>query len=238
VIVRPSGERVLLITQPDHAHLARRVMEHCAPLASSPRRDEILLAIGEHDNGWTEEDAAPRVNLATGEVFDFVSAPAETRQAVWPRGVARLAGDPWAAALVAQHAITVYDRFRSDREWAPFFAEMEAARDAMVRASGRTLDDLLPDYVFVRLADLISLTFCVGWDDEQRFGGWAVQRVETRVVVTPDALGGAEIPIEIAARAIVRRTFRSDAELRAALSEAESVALTGTVAALGSARLS
>jgi hypothetical protein len=227
VIIRQVGERILLITQPDHAHLARRVMEHCAPLAASPRRDEILLAIGEHDNGWTEEDAAPRVNLATGEVFDFVSAPADVRQAVWPRGVARLASDPWAAALVAQHAVTVYDRFRSDRDWAPFFAEMEAARDAMVRATDRDLDELLSDYVFVRLADLISLTFCVGWDDEQRFGGWAVQRAETRVVVTPDAFGGAEIPIAIDAREIVRRTFRSDAELRAALSEARSVTLRG-----------
>jgi hypothetical protein len=229
VIVRQVGERILLITQPDHAHLARRVMEHCVPLASSPRRDEILLAIGEHDNGWTEEDAAPRVNLATGEVFDFVSAPAEIRQAVWPRGVARLASDPWAAALVAQHAVTVYDRFRSDGEWAPFFAEMEAARDAMVRATDRDLDQLLPDYVFVRLADLISLTFCVGWDDEQRFGGWAVQRLGTRVVVAPDAFGGTETPIEIDAREIVRRTFRSDAELRAALSEAKNVTLTGVL---------
>jgi hypothetical protein len=229
VIVRQVGERVRLITQPDHAHLARRVMEHCVPLAARPRRDEILLAIGEHDNGWTEEDAAPRVNLATGEVFDFVSAPAEIRQAVWPRGVARLASDPWAAALVAQHAVTVYDRFRSDREWTPFFAEMEAARDAMVRATDRDLGELLSDSVFVRLADLISLTFCVGWEDEQRFGGWAVRRVDARVVVTPDPFGGAEIPIEIDARTFVMRTFRSDAELRAALSEAKNVTLTGVL---------
>jgi hypothetical protein len=234
VIVRQAGERILLITQPDHAHLARRVMEHCVPLAARPRRDEILLAIDEHDNGWTEEDAAPRVNLATGGIFDFVSAPADVRQAVWPRGVARLASDPWAAALVAQHAITVYDRFRPDREWAPFFAEMEAARDAMVRAADWDLDELLSDYVFVRLADLISLTFCVGWDDEQRFGEWGVQRLDTQVVVTPDAFGGAAIAIEIDAREIVRRTFRSDAELRAALSEATAVTRRGVV--LGSAR--
>jgi hypothetical protein len=106
---------------------------------------------------------------------------------------------------------------------------MEAARDAMVRATDRDLDQLLPDYVFVRLADLISLTFCVGWDDEQRFGGWAVQRLGTRVVVAPDAFGGTETPIEIDAREIVRRTFRSDAELRAALSEAKNVTLTGVL---------
>jgi uncharacterized protein DUF3891 len=235
VIVRQAGERVQLITQPDHAHLSGRVMEHCVPLSTHPRRREILHAVGEHDNGWTEEDAAPSVNLTTGQIFDFVAAPASVRQSVWPRGIARLATDPWAAALVAQHAITVYDRFRSDSEWAPFFAGMEASRDAMLRASERGLDILLPDYVFVRLADLISLAFCVGWKDEQRFGEWTVQCVGDRVIVRPDAFGRKEIPIEIDAREISNRPFQSDMELRDALREASVTTLKGVVSGIASA---
>ena len=229
MIVRQAGERVQLITQPDHAHLARTVMEHCVPLATHPRRREILHAIGEHDNGWTEEDAAPRVNLATGQIFDFVGAPASVRQSVWPRGVARLSNDPWAAALVAQHAITVYERFRADSEWDSFFAGMEASRDTMVRASERSLDILLPDYAFVRLADLISLAFCVGWKDEQRFAEWTVQCVGDRVVVRPDAFGGKKVPIQIEAREIPNQPFQSDADLRDALSEAKVTTLQGIV---------
>lgn len=229
MIVRVLGDRIQLITQPDHAHLARRVMEHCIPLGIESRRDAILHAIAEHDNGWTEEDAAPRVDPLTGQVFDFVSAPASVRQTVWPRGVARLAGDPWAAALVAQHAITVHDRFRSEGEWAAFFAEMAVARDAMLRSSGLPLDDLLADYAFVRLADLISLTFCAGWTDAQRFSDWTVQRFGARVVVTPDAFGGTGIPIEIDAREMPNQPFRSDAELRDALSQANVTTLRGTV---------
>jgi hypothetical protein len=229
VIVRPAGDDILLITQPDHAHLAGRVMEHCVPLATRLRRDSLLHAIAEHDNGWTEEDAAPRVNTTTGRVFDFISAPPAVRQAVWPRGVARLARDPWAAALVAQHAITVYDRFHSESEWSPFFHDMEAARDELLRAIGVPLEDLLSDYAFVRLADLISLTFCVGWTDEQRFGEWAVQRFDARIVVTPDAFGGAEIPIEIGARVIRDERYVSDLALRRALSEARPTTLHGTV---------
>jgi uncharacterized protein DUF3891 len=230
VIVRSVHGGLQLMTQPDHAHLARTIMEHCVPLAARPRRDAILHAIAEHDNGWTEEDAAPTVNPATGNVVDFVSAPLSVRHAVWPRGVARLADDPWAAALVAQHAVTVYDRFRSEAEWTSFFAAMEAMRGAMLRASGTPLDHLVADYAFVRLADLISLTFCTGWTDEQRFGDWTVQLSGTRVVVTPDAFGGAEIPIEINAREIRNQPFRSDAELRDALSEANTTTLRGEVA--------
>ena len=229
MIVRPCGDRLWLITQPDHARLARRVMEHCVPLASRLRRDAILHAIAEHDNGWDEEDAAPRVNPDTGQPFDFVSAPNSVRQGVWPRGVARLAADPWAAALVAQHAITVYDRYLDDSEWTPFFAAMEEARDRMVLASGLPLDELMTDYAFVRLADLISLTFCVGWTDEHRFGEWIVRRVDEHVVVAPDAFGGKDIPVEINAREVRRQLFQSDADLRAAVAEANVTTLKGVV---------
>jgi len=229
VIVRAAGDRLQLITQPDHARLARSVMAHCAPLLTRARKGSILQAIAEHDNGWTEEDAAPRVNPATGQVFDFVTAPDRVRQGVWPRGVARLSNDPWAAALVAQHALTIYERYRTEHEWRPFFTEMEGTRDAMLDASGFPLDELLPDYVFVRLADLISLTFCTGWTDQQRFGGWMVQRSDARVIVTPDAFAGSEIPVEIEARDIRNQPFRSDDELRSALSQAHRATLKGSV---------
>jgi hypothetical protein len=227
VIVRRAGERLQLITQPDHAHLAARIMEHCVPLAARPRRDAILHAIAEHDNGWTEEDSAPSVDPAAGTIVDFVSAPLNVRHRVWVQGVARLAQDPWVAALVAQHAVTVYDRFRDQIEWTAFFAEMEAARDALLRRDRRPFGDLLADYAFVRLADLISLTFCTGWTDEQRFNDWTVRPFGTGVRVSPDAFGGKLIPMEITAKEIPDQPFRSDAELHSALSRAKIVTLQG-----------
>ncbi len=229
MIVRIGPGGIQLITQPDHAHLARRVMEHCTPLAARPRRDAILHAIAEHDNGWAEEDAAPRVNSATGQIVDFVNASEAVRQAVWPRGVQRLAHDPWAAALVAQHAMKVYDRYRTEPGWAPFFARMKALRDEMMGASGGTLDDLALDYTFVRLADLISLTFCAGWTDEQSFGGWTVRLSGANVVVAPDPFDVAAIPLDVAAKVLHHERYASDEALRMALSEATSTTLRGAV---------
>jgi hypothetical protein len=229
MIVRAFGDRIQLITQPDHAHLARAFMEQCNTLATRSRRPAILHAIAEHDNGWEEEDAAPTLNPESGNVVDFVGAPLEMRHRVWPRGIKRLANDPWAAALVAQHAITVYDRYRSSYDWRSFFDEMETLRDAMQVASGFPLDDLIDDYAFVRLADLISLTFCTGWTEPQHFRDWTVARSGIRVIVTPDVFGGAVIPFEIAAREIGGQPFRSDAELRYALSSAKTITLRGEV---------
>jgi len=228
MIVRSEFDRLLLITQPDHALLARRIMERCVPLATHPRRDVILYAIQEHDNGWSEEDAAPRVNPSSGEIVDFVNAPADVRQNVWTRGVARLADRPWASALVAQHAIVIYDRFHSDAAWTPFFDAMRSARDSMVRAAGGAMTELSIDYEFVRLADLTSLTFCTGWTGEQRFGDWVVRLSGTRVL-TPDVFGGAEIPVDIVASDIAKQPFSSNDELREALRGAAPRTLRGTV---------
>ena len=220
---------MLLITQPDHAKLAGRIMAHCRPLAPNARRDAILEAVAEHDNGWAEDDAFPTVDPGTGAVVDFVSAPLAVRHAVWPRGIGRLAADPWVAALVAQHAITVYDRFRADREWNSFFARMERMRDDLLGRSHLPLAQLLEDYVFVRLGDLISLTFCTGWNEPQHFGQWKVTRTGSSVLVSPDDFGGQSIPIEIEARELPNHPFASQAALLDAVRDATRVTLTGNV---------
>ena len=137
MICFPERDRLMLITQPDHAQLAGRIMAACVALAHHPRRESILRACAEHDGGWIEVDADPGVDRLTGHVIDFMTAPSLTKQAVWPRAIARLADDPWAAALVAMHALTVYSRYRDDPAWASFFPDMTSTRDALVRESGR-----------------------------------------------------------------------------------------------------
>lgn len=229
MIVRPAAAGLHLITQPDHAALSRRIMEHWLPLAERPRRPSILLAIGEHDNGWRETDDHPTLDT-NGHVVDFVNAPADAKQAVWPRGVARLRSDPWAAALVAQHAITVYSRFRPDPEWSAFFAEMETTRDHLVQVAELPLETLVDDYTFVRLGDLLSLTFCTAWTDPQHHDGWTVLQHAGRVVVTPDGFGNREIGIEVPASEITAEPFTSAARLRDALAAAPRVRLTGLIA--------
>jgi hypothetical protein len=230
VIVRETDGQLLLITQPDHAHLSRRVMERCVPLSTRLRRDAIVRAIGEHDNGWAEVDAAPLVDPDRRTVFDFTTMPFEVVHGVWRRGISRLAGDTWVAALVAHHAVSVYERRRPNPDWVPFFAEMEATRDRFLGSAGAPLDELVADYAFVRLGDLISLAFCVGQAEEYRTAGWSVRRSGTRVVVTPDAFGGETVPIEIPAKEIRNRPFHSDADARAALNDADIVTLRGEVA--------
>lgn len=229
MICLPEHDRLLLITQPDHAQLSGRIMKQCVALADHPRRASILFACAEHDGGWIEVDAAPEVDHLTGRVIDFMTAPSSTKQSVWPRAIARLAGDAWAAALVAMHAVTVYGRFRDDPAWASFFPDMTSARNGLVRESGGAIADLEADYPFVRLADLISLTFCSRWTEPQGFGGWTVRGAGTHVTVSPEAFGGAKVRMEVSARAVPLQRYMSSGELNAALRSAPAVTLAGTV---------
>ena len=225
MIVRPANAGCVLITQPEHARLARRIMEHCVLLVENPRREAILLAVGDHDNGWAQSDAEPAVN-ADGGVVDFINAPLEVRQGVWPKTIAGLAAEPYAAALVANHALFAYDRYREDPAWAAFFAGMNASRLEMLKASGATMEELVADYAFLRLGDLISLAFCTGSTAPQLFREWTVRLSGPRVIVTPGIFGGAPVTFEVTARA-VRPPFSSNVELRDALERSASAILQG-----------
>jgi hypothetical protein len=231
MIIRPGPSARLLITQPDHAALAGRIMREwfADGFPSSPRRAEILSAIDEHDNGWRDVDAAPLVDSATGNLVDFIHAPDDVRQAVWPRGVARLAHTPYAAALVAQHALEIYARYRAEPAWEPFFAEMEAARNRHLHRASVGIEDLRRDYLFVRAGDLISLTFCNGWHDQQIIDDrYAVRLHRDDIIVRPDPFAGRIIPIVIAA-VEMPRTTTSTAAAQEAFRRGRQVQVLGTV---------
>jgi hypothetical protein len=227
VIVRTRDGDLLLIAQPDHAALAARLMQHwrIGGLPDSPRRATVLHAIAEHDNGWHEPDAAPIVDDA-GAILDFVHAPLAVRQGIWPRGIEHLAARPYEAALVAEHAIHIFSRFHDDPAWRPFFEDMRRRRAAHLARSGESNDTLTADYAFLRIGDLLSLTFCNAWTEEQRFGETRIRLHEDRLRITPDPFEGRDIRFEIEARRLANRTY-TPAEVRRAFDAAPQVTLAG-----------
>jgi uncharacterized protein DUF3891 len=198
------------------------------PLPDAPVRDVVLLATREHDNGWREADAAPLVDATTGRILDFMHAPESVRQSIWPRGVERLSSTPYAAALVAQHALSVYDHYRPLPAWRPFFERMESARhDALRRAAPHTIEDLGRDYFFVRMGDLASLTFCNAWNEPQRLDGFELRLEGPRLTIRPDPFDRREVPLSISARQLPDRRYRSEADACEAFRSAPTVTVNG-----------
>lgn len=252
MIVRPDGSDIILITQCDHASLSGELLAAVRrePWLSRPTREAVLFATHLHDDGWREEDQAPSLDPATGIPFDFMSLPVERRQAVWTRAIARMARtSSYAAALLAQHAITVFRRYRTEPAWRDFLRSIEDERNEQFdrasrpefiptlldpRVEDRTL--LLQDYAYLAWADLVSLAFCNGWTDVLDVDVFRLRCEGATVEVSPDPFEGRTVPMRVRARRVPRDGCRSTEELRRALSGAPVEWLHGT--AVGRAEVS
>ena len=230
MIIRPATDRLLFITQPDHAALAADIMANwrLGGLPDHPRRDTILAATRDHDDGWREEDAELHVN-ERGEPLDFVAVPAVVKQRIWPRAVDRLVStSPYVAALVAQHALTVHAPLRDDPEWRRFFRTMERTRDAVLARSTEQEAEALPhDYPFVRTGDQLSLIFCNGWTAPLSGLGYRAILNGITLEITPDPFDGRRIPVKVLARSVPQKRYSSAAELRQELADARVLQLDG-----------
>jgi hypothetical protein len=243
MIVRATGNDLFLITQPDHAELAAALMREWKghEFASRPTREAALFATARHDIGWAEEDRAARLDRDTGRPFDFMTLPDRRRQAIWPRAIDALSTEStYAAALVAQHALTIYRRNRVDPEWAAFFATLEAERDRWFDSAARpeglhrgvdppagTRTSFLQDYAMLRMGDLLSLSYCNAWSSPEELEGFAIWSDGERLSVSPDPFEGAEVSIAIAARRLPEGPYRSEHELEEAWASAPIVRLEG-----------
>jgi Protein of unknown function (DUF3891) len=229
VIIRHAKDQLHLITQGDHAALAGRIMRAwtLGGLPDHPQRDLILSATDDHDNGWREEDAELHVSEA-GDPLDFVAVPAYVKQRIWPRGTDRWAArSPYVAALIAQHALTVYATLAEDPAWAGFFRLMTRTRDELIARSGVGPHDLAGDYPFVRTGDQLSLIFCNGWDAPLTGIGYKAILSGTTLQITPDPFAGARVPLAVTARSLPATRYGSAADLRAAIAAAPTVRLAG-----------
>ncbi|MPY86359.1 MAG: DUF3891 family protein [Luteitalea sp.] len=231
MIVRRTATHLLLITQPDHAALAARIMAHWRADGFPTRRtrEVVLEAVGQHDIGWTAEDTVPRLDPSAQAPYDFISAPADVRQRIWPRAISQIEpASRYEAALIAQHARTVYRRHEDDAAWQPFLDQMARERDRLVdRADEAAFRGFLQDYAIVAIGDLLSLTFCNGWAEPVDIDGYRVHLRGDVLQVHPDPFDDATVPMAVAARQLPRKEYCTALDLLDAFRTAPMVTLRG-----------
>ena len=224
MIVYDEGETLLFITQPDHAHFSGELLSlwRADGLPEHPRRAEILFAGREHDNGWREEDAAPRFNAAAKRPHDFLSMPQAERIALWERGTARFAvSHPYASLLITRHALNLYRDRRREPGWQDFFAYLEELERGLFEATGAGEAEVAADYRFLDLSDLVSLAVCNRWSDPFTRHGWsgAYSAIDATLHLHPLPLAGATAFV-IPCRRLPKRPDHGDADLGGELAAA------------------
>jgi hypothetical protein len=222
MIVVVDGDSLLLVTQNDHAYFSGELLSlwRGDGLPANPRRRDIVFAAREHDNGWREADAAPRVDPAIGEPYGFLSLPAAHRNEIWRRGVARHRRErPYAALLIHQHAIELHRSFGAAGEHDQLVAEVQASRDRLLEETGIDASTLSADYPLIQLADALSLAACRCFPGERERGGRRFVREDGDLVIDPLPLAGAT-RFRIPCRRLARRRYGGDADFAGALGRA------------------
>ena len=132
MIRRKTDEGWVLFTQPDHAQLAGELAAHWGndDFSRPEPRDDVLLAVAEHDNGWRELDETPRLNPENGLPYHFAEWPLTKHFDTWRRAEKRfLDQSPYASILISRHGSTLFrhlvDKEAEARLAHPFFVLRE-----------------------------------------------------------------------------------------------------------------
>jgi Protein of unknown function (DUF3891) len=116
MIIQEQGDQLVVIRQTDHAVLSGFfAREWGNDLFTRPEPNgSFRLAAAEHDNGWSEWELQPKIDLGTFSPYTFMSIPTEEHIALYQRGLERLIkADHYAALLVSMHCASLYDRSRA-----------------------------------------------------------------------------------------------------------------------------
>ncbi len=222
MIVVPAGSSWLFVTQPDHAHFAGELLSlwRAGGLPAHPRREDLLFAAREHDNGWREADAAPRWDAGRGRPHDFLSLPSRDRIELWERGVCRFAADrPYAALLIARHARNLFQGRRGEEEWDAFLDFAADFERGLREETGVPEESVEADYRLIDLTDLISLAACNRWREPAERQGTRIEPGDGALGLDPFPLAGATT-FRIPCRRVPARAFSGDADLGGELASA------------------
>lgn len=219
MIVAADNLRHLVVTQPDHARFSAELLSLWRSLAGHPRRQELLFAVREHDNGWRETDAAPHWDAERGRPHDFLSLPRAERIELWQRGTARFAGEhPYASLLIVRHAVRLHQG-RGGEEWQAFRDYLDELYRGLAEETGAPEEQVDEDYRWLDLADLISLAACNRWSEPFERYGFRGRLEGDTLRLDPFPLAGSTA-FRIPCRRIPVREYRGDADLGGELAAA------------------
>lgn len=223
MIVVHEPPEFLIITQPDHARLSAALLSLWIRdgLPDHPRREDLLFATREHDNGWREADAAPRYDAVGQRPCDFASFPSTDRLEIWRRGIERFSHErPYVALLIAHHAESLFRHASVEPEgWQEYLVSLEDRRQEWLEKAAISPRVIDQDYRFLQTADLLSLAVCDRWQETLDTGLARASTAEAALRIVPFPLAGATT-LRVPCRRIPDRPYLGDADLGGELATA------------------
>ena len=176
MIRRKYGEGWVLITQPSHAFLSSKIMNFWGNenFGSIAPRDDVMLAIREHDCGWEKMDSAADLNPGNGYPRSFMEMRSESQFEIWSECFERhQSKHPYACALIALHFFEFNERNISRNPGNKAAVSLrEKIREFLCQSLGTSIgegslngylpSDMRINLRFLQVGDMISLALCHG----------------------------------------------------------------------------
>jgi hypothetical protein len=172
LITREVGEALLCVQQMDHAALSgdlARAWGGSEVPALLPA-ESVVFAVGNHDAGWPDLDARPRLDPERRRPHTYRTHPVEEALSVAERSVERVsAADPYAGWLVSRHFASFYDHDDDPRAITWVVEQVGRRAELLSRARPRVGREALHPHVleanfdWLQLLDAVSLSLCSDW---------------------------------------------------------------------------
>jgi hypothetical protein len=167
VIVREKENSFVMVRQHDHARVSGDVAAawKAAFFPGPERRDEVVLAVREHDRGWIGLDETPVWNDRIQAPYTFMDYPLRLKTVFYQKGVDEVEQQsPYAALLCSLH-YTSFFRHVSEPAALDYVRE-ETARQQRLRQetgiAGSASENILPLHLDVlQFCDHLSLYLCL-----------------------------------------------------------------------------
>lgn len=242
-----------MISQHDHARLSHKLMSawNFESFYCPSEFDEVLFALREHDSGWKEWDASPKINPDDGFPAGFTEMEPFEQSDIWRRCIKSFEGShPYASALIALHFSLFNERNLKRAPENPYSLQMRAEiKDLVRRRLGLEFDGLelakLPDPLrsnlrMLQIGDMLSLSICLGRSDysvdavpcnnsEKSFSMLMSSPDRIHYTFRPYPFVPSEIELSVEGSLLNKRTFDDHDELRDYIESSPRIRLEFTV---------
>lgn len=211
MLIRISGDRVILVTQPAHAAISGQLARSWgnARFGDVEPFNDVCLGALLHDIGWIDWEQSPTLNQATGLPHTFLQLSTHVHLDIWALASRRaLAFGRYPALLTSMHFTGLYEQFHDytrDSEQDARDARALVARElafqreiiAALRDDGSSTayagDELIQrNRRLVALWDGMSLAICHGLSEPRTFRSAPDARDGVDLVLAP-AEGGVSV---------------------------------------------
>lgn len=167
LIVYPHEDHFVMIRQHDHALASGEMARHWInpSFASEALKQEVILAVAEHDRGWIDLDHTPFWNDEKGVPFSFTDFPLVPKLVFYQKGIDEVEQkSDYAAILCSMHYQSFFRGYR-EAAGVRFFNREQKRQQRLKQKRNITTDrqELLLHYHFTLLqfCDDLSLYLCL-----------------------------------------------------------------------------